>query len=161
MIASDDCSEPDWKGYEPDWEDLAYWDYEQEVFESLRLEHGDIEGELRDYHKHTDRQLRGLSKEAKSLARELWNEYQFDLADDSFEVLLEDGETSITVSRDGSCRYEVPRPLPRKDKRRKKTARRRGSRHLMQLGFLTKRGCSPRQVKGYEDMSVPRMVAAV
>jgi hypothetical protein len=49
---------------------------------------------LRDYHKHTDRQLRELSKEAKSLSRELWNGYRFDVAHDSYEVDVDD-KTSI------------------------------------------------------------------
>lgn len=160
MTARDDCYEPDWEGYEPDSEDLAWELAKEREFESLRLEYGDIDRELRDYYKHTDRQLRDVSKEGKSLSRELRNEYQFDVASDSFDVDL-DGETSITVSRDGVCREEVPRPRTRKDKRRMKTECRRTLRRLRQLGFLTKRGCSPRQVTGYEDRSFTRVVAAV
>jgi hypothetical protein len=119
MIASDDS-------YEPDWEDLAYECYKERVFESLRLEHGDIDRELRDYRKHTDRQLRDLNKERKSLEQELWQGYQFDVAGDAYEVDL-DSETSITMPRNGSCR-EVPRPPSRKDKRRAKTEQRRAAR---------------------------------
>jgi hypothetical protein len=163
MIAPDDCYEPDWEGYEPDHEDLAYEHYKEEVFDSMRLEYGDIDHELRDYRKHTDRQLRELSKERKSLRRELWNEYHYDVTDDTCTVDL-DGETLITFSRDGVGRNEVPRlprPRTRKDKRRMKTERRRALRPLRQLGFLTKRGCSPRQVTGYEDKSFSGVVAAV
>jgi len=160
MTASDDRLETGWEGYEPDWEDLAYDKYREEVFGSWRLEYGEIEGQLRDYRKHTDSQLRDLSKEAKSLARELWNGYQFDAATDSYDVDL-NGEHSITMPYNGAPRDEVPPTLTRKDKQRAKTERRRASRHLMQSGFLTKRGCSPRQVTGHEDRSFARMVAAV
>jgi hypothetical protein len=159
MIERGDYSESDWGDYEPDDQDLAYDKYREGVFESWRLEYGDIEGQLRDYRKHTDSQLRDLSKEAKSLARELWNGYQFDAATDSYDVDL-NREHSITMPYNGAPRDEVPPTLTRKDKQRAKTERRRASRHLMQLGFLTKRGCSPRQVTGHEDRSFAGMVAA-
>src|SRR5262245_56503674 len=111
-------------GYEPDDDDFAWMVYQEREFESLRLEYGDIDRELRDYLKHTDRQLRDLNKERKSLEQELWQGYRFDVARDAYEVDL-DSETSITMPRNGSCRREVPRPLTRKDKRRAKTKQRK------------------------------------
>jgi hypothetical protein len=55
MNARDDC-------YEPDDEKLAYKLYKERVCE------------LRDYRKHTDRQLRDLNKEKESLRRKLWRD---------------------------------------------------------------------------------------
>ena len=140
MIAPDgnDCA-----GYEPDWEDLAYLEYQQEAFKAFRTEYGYITRELLDYDKHTDRQLRELSKEGKAISSELWHKYRFVAEADYF----------------GS---ETPpaHVLTRKDKRQIKTERRRAGRYLQQLGFLTTRGCSPRQVSGYEDRSFDPVVAA-
>jgi hypothetical protein len=156
MIAPDDCCEPDSEGYEPDSEDIALQLARERKFEDTLSYIGESERQLRDYHKPTDKPLRDISKEAKSLSRELWNEYQFDVASDSFEVDL-DGKTSITVPRHGLPREEVPRSLTRTDKRRMKKDRRKRKR---QLGILMKRGCSPRQVTGYEDTSFTTVVAA-
>jgi hypothetical protein len=119
-------------GYQPDDEELAYDLYKEREFESMRLEYGDIDRELRDYHKHTDRQLRGLSKERKSLECDLWNEYRYDVTNDTYGVDL-DGETSITVPRNGSYRYEEPRPLTRKDKRRRRKDARKTKRFLKEF----------------------------
>ncbi len=117
MNAPNDC-------YEPDDEELAYELYKEREFESMRLDCGDIDRELRDQRKRTDRQLRGLSKERKSLRRELWSEYRYDVTDDTYDVHL-DSETSITMPREGLRRDEAHRPLTRKDKRRAKTEQRR------------------------------------
>ena len=103
MNARDDC-------YKPDDEELAYELYKEREFESMRLEYGDVDRELRDYREHTDRQLRGLSKERKSLAREIWQEYQFDVARDAYEVHL-NSETSITMPREGLRRDKASRLL--------------------------------------------------
>jgi hypothetical protein len=152
VIESDDSCESDWEGYEPDWEDLAYQlckDREFEQWVSWIRESGDqCRGSTKP-----DKQLRNMNKERKALARELWQDYQFDVASDSFEV-SEDSEYYVTVPRDG-----VSRSLSRKDKRRMKGNLRK---HLRKhFGILTKRGCRPRQVRGYEDMSCARVVAAV
>jgi hypothetical protein len=145
VIESDDS-------YEPDWEDLAYQLYKEREFEqwvSLIRESGD---QCRASTK-PDSQLRNMNKERKALARELWQDYQFDVDSDSFEV-SEDSEYYVTVPRNG-----VSRSLTRKDKRRIKGNLRE---HLRkEFGILTKRGCSPRQVRGYEDMSSTTVVAAV
>jgi hypothetical protein len=117
MNARNDCYEPDWTAEE---EELAYELYEEKEFESLRLEYGDIDRELRDYGKHTDRQLRELSKERKAISSELWHEYHFVAEADSF-----------------GTDTPPPRVLTRKDKRQMKTERRRGGQYLQQLGFLT------------------------
>jgi hypothetical protein len=143
MNARDDC-------YEPFYEDLAYELYKEREFESLRLEYGDIDRELRDFRKHTDRQLRGLNNERKSLARELWQEYQFDVARDAYEVDL-DGETSITMPRNGSCRGEVPRPLTRKDKRRQRKEARKAQRFLRKFDERREKSCAV--ISGQEDRS--------
>jgi hypothetical protein len=134
MIASDDS-------YEPDWEDLAYERYKEREFESLRLEYGDIDRELRDYRKHTDRQLRDLNKERKSLEQELWQGYQFDVARDAYEVDL-NSETSITMPRNGSCRREVPRPLTRKDKRKLRKDVRKAKRFLRNFDERREKSCA-------------------
>jgi hypothetical protein len=141
MNARDDCYEPDWEGYEPDDEELAYELYNEREFESLCLEYGDIDCELRDYRTHTDRQLRGLNKERKSLEQELWQGYQFDVARDAYEVDL-DSETSITMPRNGSCRREVPRPLTRKDKRKLRKDVRKAKRFLRNFDECRERSCA-------------------
>ena len=144
VIESDDS-------YEPDWEDLAYQLYKEREFEqwvSLIRESGD---QCRASTK-PDSQLRNMNKERKALARELWQDYQFDVDSDSFEV-SEDSEYYVTVPRNG-----VSPSLSRKDKRRMKGNLRK---HLRkEFGILTKRGCSPHQVRGYEDMSSATVVAA-
>jgi hypothetical protein len=147
-LKQDMIAPPD--SYEPDCEDIA-WEREKETeLESFRSEHGDIIQAIRASSK-TDRQLRDASKEGKSIKRELWERYQFDVGTDSFEVSL-DGENYFTVPRNG-----VAHTLTRKDKKRmKKNLRKRGRR----LGILTKRGCSPRQVRGYEGGSFTAVVAA-
>ena len=159
MIAADDCDEFDSQGYEPDFEDLARDLAKEKRFEEWLSCLRESERELRDYSKYTDRQLRELSAEVKSLSCKLWDEYRFDVAHDCYEVDLDD-KTSITVSRNGVPLDEVRRPLTRKDKRKRKTERRRGLKQLKQQGFLTKRGRSPGQVTGYEDRSFATVVAA-
>jgi hypothetical protein len=156
MIEPGDYSESDWGDYEPDSEELT-WDLARDrEFESFRLEHDEIMWAIRASD-GTDRQLRNANKESKSIARELFNDYRFDVASDTYDVDL-NGETSVTVSRSGVSPYEVPRAVTRKDKRRAKKTLRKAAR---QLQILTKRGCSPRQVKGHEDRSFAEMVAAV
>jgi hypothetical protein len=115
MNARYDYYERDWTAEE---EELAYELYEEKEFESLRLEYGDIDRELRDYGKHTDRQLREMGKLRKLLSRELSHKYSFVAEADSF----------------GSD-TPPPRVLTRKDKRQMKTERRRGGKFLHQLGF--------------------------
>lgn len=161
MIPPPDCSVPEddpcvdeYDGYEPDWEDLAYDLAKEREFEETVSHIHESERQLRDYDKYTDKQLHNINKEIKSLTLFLAEEYSFDVASDSWEVLLEDGETSVTVYRDGVSRERV---LTRKDKRRMKKNRRKRGR---QLGILTKRGCNPRQVKGYEGGSFTTVVAA-
>jgi hypothetical protein len=141
MNARDDCYEPDWEGYEPDDEDWAYERYKERVFESMRLEYGDIDRELRDHRKHTDRQLRELSKEGKSLRRELWNGYRYDVTDDTYEVDL-DGETSITMPREGLHRDEASRPLTRKDKRKRRKDVRKAKRFLRNFDERGEKSCA-------------------
>ena len=126
--------------YEPFDEDLAYELYKEREFESLRLEYGDIDRELCDYRKHTDRQLRDLNKERKSLEQELWQEYQFDVVRDAYEVDL-DSETSINMPREGLRRDEASRPLTRKDKRKQKKEHRKAQRFLENL--MRARGRNP------------------
>jgi hypothetical protein len=148
----DDLSPQDLRDYEPDCEDYAVELVEQERdFEAFRVGHDDVKRELCDYNKYTDRRLRNLYKEGKERAHDLWQRYQYHVELDCFEVSL-DSETSITVPRNG-----VAHTLTRKDKKRmKKNLRKRGRR----LGILTKRGCSPRQVRGYEGGSFTTVVAA-
>jgi hypothetical protein len=141
MNARNDCYEPDWEGYEPDDEDWAYERYKERVFESMRLEYGEIDRELRDYHKHTDRQLRGLSKERKSRECDLWNEYRYDVTNDTYEVDL-DGETSITMPREGLRRDEASRPLTRKDKRRRRKDVRKAKRFLRNFDERREKSCA-------------------
>src|SRR5437016_5110667 len=117
--------------YEPDCEDIAWECGKETKFESFRSERGDIIQAIRASSK-TDRQLRDASKDGKSIERELWDRYQFDVGTDSFEVSL-DSEHYFTVPRNG-----VPRTLTRKDKRRLKKNRRKRARRLE---ILTKRGC--------------------
>jgi hypothetical protein len=127
--------------YEPDWEDLAYDLYKEREFESMRLEYGDIDRELRDYRKHTDRQLRYLSKERKAFARDLWIEYRYHVTDDTYEVHL-DSETSITMPREGRRRDEAPRPLTRKDKRRQRKDVRKAWRSLRNFDERREKSCA-------------------
>jgi hypothetical protein len=135
MNARDNC-------YEPDDEELAYELYKERVFEDMRIEYADFDRELRDYHKHTDRQLRDLNKEKKSLRRELWREYCYDVTDNTYEVHL-DSETSITMPREGLRRDEASRPLTRKDKTKQKKEHRKRQRFLENL--MRARGRNPAQ----------------
>ena len=150
----DDPCDDEYDGYEPDWEDLAYDLAREREFEETVSHIHESERQLRDYDKYTDKQLHNINKEIKSLTLFLAEEYSFDVASDSWEVLLEDGETSVTVHRDGVSRERV---LTRKDKQRMRKDWRKRARRL---GILTKRGCSPRQVKGYEGGSFTTVVAA-
>jgi hypothetical protein len=118
MNARDDC-------YEPDDEDLAYELYKERQLEGYRIDYAYIDRELRDYRKHTDRQLRELSKERKSFARDCELEHEFDLAADCYY-----GEPSIVESRNN----KASRPLTRKDKRRRRKEARKAERFLRQFG---------------------------
>jgi hypothetical protein len=157
MIPPDDS-------YEPDTEELAYLFEQNAKFKALCEGHGVAERELRDYHKHTDRQLREANKEAKSIERELQIQYLYDVANDTFDVPVyaDDDVNFITVHRNGAFYDKDLDPLTRKDKKRMKKRVRKQTR----LGIWkrkriwTKRGCSPRQVKGYEDKSFTPVVAA-
>jgi hypothetical protein len=121
-------------------------------------EYWDIDRELRDYPKHTDRQLRNLNKEKKSVLQELWQGYRFDVVRDAYEVDL-DSETSITMPRNGGCGRQVPRPLTRKDKRKlRKEGRAR--RRDFSKNLICARGEIPRSVSGEEDRSFTPVVAA-
>jgi hypothetical protein len=117
MNARDDC-------YEPDDEDLAYELYKERQLEGYRIEYAYIDRELRDYRKHTDRQLRELSKERKSFARDCKLEHEFNLAGDCYY-----GEPSIVQSRNN----KASRPLTRKDKRRRRKEARKAKRFLRQF----------------------------
>jgi hypothetical protein len=135
MIARDDC-------YEPDDEDLAYDLYKEDQFDSLRRYYIEATSALRDYRKYTDRQLCGLSSEMKFSKYELWSEYRYDVTSDTYEVNL-NSETSITVPRNESYRYEDPRPLTRKDKRRRRKDARKAKRFLKE--FNERAGRNPAQ----------------
>ena len=80
--------------YEPDDEDFLYLLQREREFKALCQQHGDISRELRDYGKHTDGELRSMSKERKSIALDLWWEKWGDVVDDGFNV-ESDGETYI------------------------------------------------------------------
>ena len=129
----DDLSPQDLRDYKPDWEDLAYDLAREREFEETVSSIHESNQQLQDYNKYTDRQLWRFSKQAKSDGRYLLSEYQFDVDADCFEVLLEDGETSVTLSRDGR---EVERTLSRRDKRKMKKNRRKRAR---QLGILVRK----------------------
>ena len=131
MNAQDGC-------YEPDDDELAYELYKERVFEDMRIDYSYFDRELRDYRKHTDRQLRELDKEKKSVRHELWSEYRYDVTNDSYDVDL-DSETSITMPREGLRRDEAPRPLTRKDKRRQKKEHRKAERFLREFDVLAGR----------------------
>jgi hypothetical protein len=134
MNASDDC-------YEPDDEDLAYELCKERQLEGYRMEYAYIDRELRDYRKHTDRQLRGLSKERESLRRELWSEYRYDITDDTYDVDL-DGETSVTMPREGLRRDEPSCPFTRKDKRRRRKDVRKAKRFLRNFDERREKSCA-------------------
>jgi hypothetical protein len=108
------------------------WYYRVERFESLRRDYEDADRALRDCCQYTDRQLRELNSVRRAYAWELRNEYQFDVADDTFDVDLTD-KVSITVPRDGLRHDEAPRSLTRKDKRRQKKEHRKAVRFLREF----------------------------
>jgi hypothetical protein len=95
MNAPNDCYEPD----------LAYELYKKRQLEGYRIEYADLDRELRDYRKHTDRQLRELSKERKAFARDCMLEHEFNLAANCYY-----GEPSIVESRNN----KASRPLTKK-----------------------------------------------
>jgi hypothetical protein len=117
MSARDDC-------YEPDDEDWAYELYKERALESYRTEYAYIDRELRDYRKHTDRQLRELSKERKGIARDCKLELEFDVTDNCYSW-----EPSIVESRNN----KASRPLTRKDKRRRRKEARKAERFLREF----------------------------
>jgi hypothetical protein len=154
-LREDDSCDDEYCGYEPDWEDIAweraeearFKDWQNYTLEAQRLLH-----DPRYCSSHTNRHLRDSSKGVKSFKRALWEEFHFDFDNDCFEV-SHDGENYFTVSRNG-----VEITLTRKEKKRLKKNRRKRARRLE---ILTKRGCSPRQVRGYEGGSFyPPVVAA-
>lgn len=124
--------------YEPDAEDFALMIAEEKEVASLRSGYHDAIRELRDYQKHTDRRLRGLSKERKRIKRHLAWAHNFDVEDDSFAVFGNDLDVIDTVpwpydeegGEDESLSDEAPRPVTRKDKRRAKTEQRRRKREF-------------------------------
>ena len=126
MNAPDDC-------YEPDDEDWAYELYKERALESYRTEYAYIDRELRDYRKHTDRQLRGLSKEKKSFARDCKLELEFNLAANCYYW-----EPSIVESRNN----KASRPLTRKDKRRRRKDVRKVRRFLRNFYVRREKSCA-------------------
>jgi hypothetical protein len=126
MNVRDDC-------YEPDHEDLAYELYKESQLEGYRIEYAYIDRELRDYRKHTDRQLRELSKERKSFARDCKLEHEFNLAADCYY-----GEPSIVES----CNNKASRTPTRKDKRRQKTEHRKAKRFLRNFDERREKSCA-------------------
>jgi len=116
---------------QPDAEDFAWMIAQEKEQTLLRSEYHETDQKLRDYQRHTDRQLRGFNKEKKSVARTLSWRHHFDVLSDSFEVEVGD-DIYDTVPWDYSedFRGEVPRALTRKDKRRAKTKRRKAERNL-------------------------------
>jgi hypothetical protein len=132
---SDDSYEPSWTTYEPDWEDLEYERYKEAQFQFLLQEHDDLDRGLCD-HSRPDRQLRNMNKERNSIACTLHRRWQFDVRTDTFEVLDDDLNHLCDIPREGGPRQyqfacpECPRPVSRRDKRRKKTEQRRQVRQL-------------------------------
>jgi hypothetical protein len=143
-------------------EEIGAWLKGRKRMEDLRNYMLEAERLLRDPRycgSHTDRQLRELSQESKSIARDLWMEHHFDVAGDCFEVSL-DGENYFTVSRDGVP--NTPRsPSTAKEKRIAKKLVRRAKRYLRQFE-LTRQGekSLPSQRLGRQEL-FPRVVAAV
>jgi hypothetical protein len=133
MIPPPDSYEPDWEGYEPDAEDFAWMIAQEKEQTLLRSEYHEADQKLRDYQRHTDRQLRGFNKEKKSVARTLSRNHHFDVVSDSFEVEIAD-DVYATVpwpyGEDEELSDEAPQPLTRKDKRKSKTKRRKAERNL-------------------------------
>ena len=119
MIPRDDL-------YEPDSEECAYMLAQERNFESLCNEHDVVGQELRDYRKHTDRQLRDLSRERGAIEHELRSQYRYDAISGTSEIELAE-HVYISVDRYGSeCKSS------RKDKRRmKKHARARARRRIL------------------------------
>jgi hypothetical protein len=150
---------PSWDDpYEPDWEHIALERQEGERLKDWQNYTLEAERQLHDpryCRSQTDRHLHDSSKEVKSLKRALWEEYHFDFDNDCFEVLLEDGETSITLSRDGVHRDRVPHTLTA---RQEKKFLRRRKRRLKQ--FMTERGEKSAGVTGDEDRSFITVAAA-
>jgi hypothetical protein len=138
MIPPPDSYEPDWEGYEPDWEgyepdaeDFAWMIAQEKEQTLLRSEYHEADQKLRDYQRHTDRQLRGFNKEKKSVARTLSRSHDFDVVSDSFEVEVgDDIYDTVPWTYSEDFRGEVPRALTKKDKRREKTKRRKAERNL-------------------------------
>jgi hypothetical protein len=114
------------ENYEPDAEDFA-WMIAQEKEQTLqRSEYHEADQKLRDYQRHTDRQLRGFNKKKKSVARTLSRSHHFDVVSDRFEVEVgDDIYDTVPWPYSEDFRGEVPRALTRKDKRRKKKERRK------------------------------------
>ena len=133
MHARDDCYEPDWEGYEPDDEELAYELYKQRQLEGYCIEYAYTDRELRDYRKHTDRQLRELSKERKAFARDCMLEHEFNLAANCYY-----GEPSIVESRNN----KASRPLTRKDKRKLRKDVRKAKRSLRNFDERREKSCA-------------------
>jgi hypothetical protein len=138
MISPPDCSlredESCFQNYEPDAEDFAWMVAQEREVTSLRSDYHETDNELRNYRGHTDRQLRGLSKEKKRIKRHLARAHNFDVKDDSFTVFGDDLDVIDTVPYAGSIGPEDdcrgPDPLTRKGKRRVKKEQRRAARYL-------------------------------
>jgi hypothetical protein len=113
--------------FEPDSEECAHMLAHERKFESLCDEHGVIGQELRDYPKHTDRQLRDLSRERRAIEQELRSQYQYDASSGTAEIGIAD-DVYISVDRYGSeCKPS------RKNKRRMKKVRRKYEREFTNL----------------------------
>ena len=163
MIPPDDSYERSWEDYEPDEEELAHVLAERREFESFCDEHNNITQAIRASTK-PNRQLRDANKDAKSIERTLQKRHLYDVANDTFDVPVytDDDVDYVTVPGNGVDRDNDKGvgPLTRKDKRRMKKRVRKLERLGIWKRIWTKRGCSPRQVKGYEDRSFTPVVAA-
>jgi hypothetical protein len=95
--------------YEPDAEECAWMIAQEKAIASLRSGYHEADNELCNYPGHTDRQLRGYSKEKKRAALRLARAHEFDVVSDCFEIEI--------------AGYDPP--PTRKDKRRAKTERRK------------------------------------
>ena len=143
MISPPDCSiredESCFQDYEPDWEILS-----DDVVCYGKDESGNVRGftvgDLKREDEEIDRLIRDSAGTDQWL-RSLNRQKQF-----IHRAFIKPSEP------DDDC--DDWRPLTRKEKK----FRRRRAR---QLRILTKRGCSPRQVTGHEDVSFTKMAAAV
>ena len=140
MLVEQDRSEHDWESdepdnyREPDEEDFAYMVAQEREVTSLRSGYHEADKELRNYQRHTDRQLRALYKARKRIERHLARAHHFDVFSDSFEVQVgEDASDSVPWpygDEEEDAGDNATRALTRKDKRRTKTKQRKAANYL-------------------------------